>query len=458
MTAINIALHASRRRIFLDQMAGGAALIPTAVPRMRSRDTDYRFRPDSDFYYLTGFKEPGAALLLLPEGGPGPLASHHVVAFVQPKDPHAEVWHGRRLGADAAPAILGVDAAYPIDQLEEVLARYLTGVPQLYYGLGTYPEHDAMVLRLLPQLGNRHVQPPGSFIAPATILHEMRLRKDPTEARAMRRAAAITAEGYREAIAAIRPGGMEYEVEAALTHAYRRLGGDGHAYNPIVAGGDNATILHYNENDMPLCDGDLILIDSGAEYDYYACDITRTYPINGRFSPAQRAIYELVLEAQRESLTLMKVGHHVKSYHERAIEVLTAGLVRLGLLKGEPAELIAKESFKQFYMHGTGHYLGLDTHDVGRYKNAATKDNRSDGQWRALEPGMVLTCEPGLYIAKGTPGIDPAFYGIGVRIEDDVLITETGQEILTAEVAKDVAAIEAQFSAVAHGQLTGNRT
>jgi Xaa-Pro aminopeptidase len=432
-------LHAVRRKRFMDQLGGAAALIPTHPERIRSRDTDHRFRPDSDFYYLTGFKEPGALLLLMP-GHP----KHEVVLFLRPRDPHAEVWHGRRLGVERAPEALGVDAAFSIDELEPKLQQLLTGVESLYYQLGLDRDRDDMVLRLLPKLGNRHVQPPQAVLSPSAILHEMRLHKDPTELALMRKAAAITAEGYQAALAAIRPGGWEYEVQAALEGTYRRLGGDGPAYNSIVAAGDNATILHYNENDMALRAGELILIDSGAEYGYYACDVTRTYPINGRFTDAQRAVYEVVLKAQLAAIEEVRLGNHVKSYHLKAVEVLTQGMVELGLLKGASVEaLIADESYRKFYMHGTGHYLGLDTHDVGRYKPT------NDGDWRPMEAGMVVTVEPGLYIAADTEGVDPAFRGIGVRIEDDILVTPTGNENLTQAIAKAVADVEAALARAA---------
>ena len=438
MPALDIALYAARRQRFMDAMAGGGALILTAPTRVRSRDTDHTFRPDSDFYWLTGFREHGAALLLLPDRAGGP-ADPRVVAFVLPKDPHLETWHGRRLGVEAAPAALGVDAAHSLDELEQVLPRYLTGVPRLFYGLGTWPEQDALVLRVLPRLGNRHVQPPAHVVAPGEILHELRLHKDETERGLMRRAAAVTAEGYRAAVAAIRPGAWEYEVQAALEGTYRRLGGDGPAYGSIVAAGENATILHYTENDQPLRDGELLLIDSGAEFGFYACDVTRTYPINGRFTAAQRAVYDLVLKAQVEAIERVRTGEHVKGYHEHAVRVLTAGMVDLGWLTGDVDQLIETEAYKRFYMHGTGHYLGLDTHDVGRYKHGEA--------WRAMEPGMVVTVEPGLYVAPGTEGVDPAFWGIGIRIEDDVLVLEGGRnEVLTAAIPKAADEVEALVS------------
>lgn len=431
MATIDVALHARRRERFMAAMAGGGALFLAAPPRIRTRDTDHRYRPDSDFFYLTGFREQGAALLLVPDH-----PEHRVVAFVQPKDPHMETWHGRRLGVEAAPAALGVDAAYAIDELEAVLPRYLTGAPRLYAQLGVWREHDDLVMRLLPRLGNRHTMPPEAVVATGSIVHEMRLVKDAVEIAQMRRAADITAVGYAEAATVIRPGGWEYEVQAALEHAYRRLGGGDSAYNAIVAAGENAIILHYHDNDCALNEGDLLLIDSGAEFGHYACDVSRTYPVSGRFTAAQRAVYDLVLRAQREAIDLVRVGQHVKGYHEHAVRVLTAGMVDLGWLHGDVEHLIETEAYKRFYMHGTGHYLGLDTHDVGRYK--------LDEAWRPIEAGMVFTVEPGLYVPPGSSGVDPAFWGIGVRIEDDILVNESGlPENLTAAIPKAPDEVEA---------------
>ncbi|MEB3284928.1 MAG: aminopeptidase P N-terminal domain-containing protein [Candidatus Sericytochromatia bacterium] len=430
MSLLNLPLYAERRRRFMAAMEGGGAIFLAPPARVRSRDTDHAYRPDSDFFYLTGFREQGAALLLVPDH-----PEHQVIAFVQPKDAHMETWHGRRLGVDAAPVHLGVDAAYPIDEIERILPKYLVGVPKLYCQLGVWKEHDELLLRLLPRLGNRHTSPPDALIATGRLIHEMRLRKDATEISLMRQAAAITATAYQDALRFIRPGHFEYEVQAALENAYRRLGGEGPAYHPIVAGGENATILHYNENDAPLQAGDLLLIDSGAEYQYYACDVTRTYPIGGTFSEAQRRVYDLVLRAEKEAIEKVRVGEHVKGYHEHAVRVLTAGMVELGWLHGSVDQLIETEAYKRFYMHGTGHYLGLDTHDVGRYK--------INDQWRAIEPGMVVTVEPGLYVPHGTPGVDPIFWGIGIRIEDDILVGDDGApDNLTSAIPKEAVAIE----------------
>ncbi|MEB3197298.1 MAG: aminopeptidase P N-terminal domain-containing protein [Candidatus Sericytochromatia bacterium] len=441
MPAAEPSLYARRRANFMKEMKNGAALFFNAPPRIRSRDTDHRYRPDSDFFYLTGFREAGSALLLLP-GHP----EHQSVLFVQPRNPELETWHGRRLGVEAAPAALQVDQAYSFDDLEQVLQKYLTGVPTLYFQLGTWREHDEIVLRLLPRLGNRHVHPPETLVSPGAIVHEMRLRKDASEIALMKRAAEVTAVGYQEALAHIRPGGWEYEVQAALEFAYRRLGGEGSAYTPIVAAGDNATILHYNENDQPLQDGQLLLIDSGAEFGYYACDVSRTYPVGGRFSQAQRAVYELVLKAQTEAIAWVRVGEHVKAYHEHAVRVLTAGMVELGWLTGDLEELIQREAYKRFYMHGTGHYLGLDTHDVGPY--------RLEEDWRPIEPGMVFTVEPGLYVPHGMPGIDPAFWGIGVRIEDDIWVDQAGcPHNLTAAIPKSVDEVEGALQGTRSGVL-----
>ncbi len=429
-------IYQTRRASLMQWMNGGAALIGTAPVRIRSRDTDYRYRPDSDFYYLTGFREPHAWLLLLPDH-----PTHQSVLFLQARDPLAETWHGRRLGVERAPSVLGVDAAYPIDELDQVLPNLLRGHSRLYYHFGQYAEADQSVLKWLPNLANRVTVAPGEIISPQIRLHEMRLHKEAVELDAMRQAAAITAKGYEAALKAIGPGAREYEVEAALTGTYRRLGAEGHAYQPIVASGDNAVILHYNDNERQMRAGDLILIDSGAEYGYYACDISRTYPVSGRFSAAQKAVYQLVLNAQKAAIEKMRLGEHVKGYHEEAVRVLTYGMVDLGLLKGDPESLIQNDAYKAFYMHGTGHYLGLDTHDVGHYRLVDARGQQT-AAWRPMREGMVLTCEPGLYIPEGADGIDSAFHGIGVRIEDDILITALGPVNLTADVPKEIDDIE----------------
>lgn len=413
-------------------MGQGVAVLPSAPLAHRTADQDFGYRQDSDFYYLTGFKEPESVLVLAPHH-----PEHRVILFVRPRDKEREIWDGRRAGTEGALTQYGADAAYTIDQLEEVLPRYLDDQSTLFFHIGRAPEWDERILGLVKSYRTKTrsgVTGPTTISDPAAILHEMRLFKSPEEADLMRRSAEIAAEAHVQAMRETRPGMMEYEIQAAIEYVFKRRGAMGPAYGSIVGGGDNGCILHYGENDARLRDGDLLLIDAGAEYELYASDITRTFPVNGRFSPAQREVYELVLESQLEAIRLCRPGVGFQDVHERAVEVLTAGLVRLGILKGEVSDLIQSEAYKAFYMHKTGHWLGLDVHDVGRYK--------VEGAWRLLEPGMVTTVEPGLYIAHGTEGVDPAYWGIGIRIEDDVLITETGCEVLTAGVPKEVDEIE----------------
>lgn len=429
-------VYAARRAQVLAALGPDQAMLVFGNPeQVRSRDTDYGYRPSSDLFYLTGFSEPGTCLLLRPSQDQA-----QSVLFLRPRDPERETWDGRRLGVEAAPATLGVDAAFPIGELEAQLKPCLGGIERLHYAFGAYPEQDAKVMAWIPRLGSRDVSAPTELVHAGVLLHEMRLRKDPSEVAWMRHAAAITTQAYAEAVQAIRPGGNECEVQAALEGAYKRLGGNGSAYHPIVAGGVNACILHYNENDQALEAGSLLLIDSGAEAGWYACDVSRTYPVGGRFSPAQREVYGWVLKAQKAACDAVRPGQHVKAYHEVAVRVLTEGLVAMGVLAGEVEALIQAEAHKPFYMHGTGHFLGLDTHDVGRYKR------RNSEPWRSLEPGMVLTVEPGLYFTPGLPGVPERLAGIGVRIEDDLLVTEDGHENLTEGIPKEIDEVEALFA------------
>lgn len=429
-------VYAARRAKVLGSLKPNEAMILFANPeQVRSRDTCYGYRPSSDLFYLTGFSEPGACLVLRPgEGGP------QATLFVRPRDPERETWDGKRLGVEAAPAALGVDQAFPIEELEGRWKALLSGVERLHHAYGHEPELDAKVLAWLGRLGTRDLLPPSELVHAGVILHEMRLHKEPIELAWMRHAAAITTEAYAQALQAIRPGGHEHEVQAALEGCYRRLGGDGPAYGSIVAGGKDACILHYTENGKALEAGSLLLIDSGAEAGWYACDVSRTYPVGGRFSPAQRAVYAWVLKAQKAACEAVRPGQHVKAYHEVAVRILTEGLVDLGVLQGPVDELVASEAYKPYYMHGTGHYLGLDTHDVGRYRT------HNGGPWRAMEPGMVVTVEPGLYFNPELPGIPPELAGIGVRIEDDLVVTAEGHENLTSAIPKEIAEVEAALA------------
>jgi Xaa-Pro aminopeptidase len=426
-------LHQARRGAFMHRLGDAAALLPAGTPPVRSRTTHYTFRPDSDFYYLTGFAEPEAVLLLLP-GGEGP----HSVLFLRERDGRAEAWDGPRLGVEAAPAALGVDQAHPITELATRLPGLLAGRTTLCYPLGDHPDTDALVLGLVGPGGNRRDATLATVTHPRALLHPMRVTKDADELAWMRRAAEATAAGYRSALSRMRPGMSERAVRAAFEEAFYTHGAEGPAYEPIVASGERATVLHAPATDRLLGAGELVLLDVGAEVGFYACDVTRTVPVSGRFSPVQRAVYDVVLEAQAAAIAGMRPGEPIDAYHQRAQAVLTAGLVRLGVLAGDPQGLLAEGAQKPFTVHHTGHFLGLDTHDVGAYTH--------DGAPRPLEAGMVLTVEPGLYFPVGMPGLDPALWGFGVRIEDDVLITESGHEVLTAAIPKTAADLEAAMA------------
>lgn len=409
------------------------AIVSSARESTRSNDTHYRFRQDSDFYYLTGFDEPEAIAVIAP-GHP----EHPYMLFVRPRDPEREIWDGRRAGVEGAKEQYGADAAFPIAEFDEKLNDLLSGANNLYYRIGNgHVELDETIIshiRRMRSMMRRGVQPPEAIIDTGSILHEMRLIKDAEEIELMQRAADIAAEGHREAMKTARPGMMEYEIEALIEYTFRRNGASAPAYASIIGGGANATVLHYINNDAPLRDGDLLLIDAGAEYRGYASDITRTFPINGRFTEAQREIYELVLESQVACIEMSRPGVRIDELHQRSVEILTEGMVRLGLLKGAPEKLIEEEKYKQFYMHRLGHFLGMDVHDVGRYH---VRDES-----RRVEPGMVMTIEPGLYISPDTKDIPEKYLGIGVRIEDDILVTEDGHRVLSSKAPKQVEEIE----------------
>jgi Xaa-Pro aminopeptidase len=409
------------------------AIISSARETTRSNDTHYRFRQDSDFYYLTGFEEPEAIAVIAPGH-----KEHPYMLFVRPRDPEREIWDGRRAGVEGAREQYGADAAFPVAEFDEKLGDLLSGVSNLYYRIGNgNAELDETLIsqiRRMRAMGRKGVHPPQAIIDTGSILHEMRLIKSDEEIELMQRAADIAAEGHREAMKAARPGMMEYEIEALIEYNFRRNGAAAPAYTSIIGGGANATILHYINNDGELRDGDLLLIDAGAEYRGYASDITRTFPVNGRFTEAQREIYELVLEAQMACIEISRPGVSIDELHQRSVQILTEGMVRLGLLKGDPLKLIEEEKYKQFYMHRLGHFLGLDVHDVGRY-------HISD-ESRRVEPGMVMTIEPGLYISPDTKDIPKKYLGIGVRIEDDVLVTSEGHRVLSSKAPKQVEEIE----------------
>lgn len=408
------------------------AIIPAAREATRSNDTQYRFRQDSDFYYLTGFEEPEAIAVVAPG------SKHNYTLFVRPRDPEQEIWVGRRAGVEGAKSEFGAQESFPIAEFETKLQDILDGAEKLYYRLGAYTDLDNTIIRTIAQmraLNRKPIHPPRTIIDPATIVHEMRVLKSPEEIELMQRAADIAAEAHVEAMRAVKPGMKEYEVEALIEQIFRRQGASGPSYTSIVGAGANATVLHYINNDGELRDGELLLVDAGAEYKGYASDITRTFPINGRYTKAQREIYDLVLETQVACVEMVRPGVTHDEIKAHSVEMLTEGMVKLGLLKGKPADLIKEEKYKQFYMHGLGHLLGIDVHDVGIYYY--------DKQSRALEPGVVMTVEPGIYVAPDTKDIPEQYLGIGVRIEDDVLCTANGPRVLTTKVPKQADEIEA---------------
>ena len=404
------------------------AIIPSAREATRSNDTHYRFRQDSDFFYLTGFEEPQSIAV---------IKSNHYTLFVRPRDPEREIWDGRRAGVDGAKSEFGADESFPISEFDERLQDALDGAEVLYYRLGVNRELDDSIIgqiSLMRSVNRKPVHPPQTIVDPATIVHEMRVLKSSDEVELMQRAADIAAEAHCEAMKAARPGMQEYEIEALIERVFRQRGSAAPAYTSIVGAGANATVLHYINNDGELRDGDLLLVDAGAEYKGYASDITRTYPINGKFTKPQRDIYDLVLKTQMECVEMVRPGTTHDQLKQHSIKVITEGLVELGLLQGKPEELIKEKKHEQFYMHGLGHMLGIDVHDVGRYYYGKES--------RALEAGVVMTVEPGIYISPDTKNVPAEYLGIGVRIEDDVLCTDNGPRVLTDKVPKLAEEIE----------------
>jgi Xaa-Pro aminopeptidase len=426
-----------RRKKLMDMMGDESiAIIPTASVYIRNRDVEYPFRPDSDFCYLTGYPEPEAVAVLIPD-------RHHgeYVLFCRENDPVMETWNGRRAGLDGAIECYGADDAFPIGDMDEILPGLLEDRQRIFYTMGNNSMFDQRVLGWVNQVRKRArtgVNAPDEFISPNHLLHEMRLYKSRAEIAAMRKAAKISAAAHRRAMQMCRPGMMEYQIEAELKYTFMKLGAQETAYPPIVGGGANSCILHYTENNQVLNDGDVLLIDAGSEYNGYASDISRTFPVNGKFSSAQREVYELVLKAQSAAIGKIKPGNHWNEPHEAAIEVLTAGMVEFGILKGRLRQLIKDQAYTKYYMHRTGHWLGMDVHDVGDYK--------VEGEWRTFEPGMVMTVEPGIYLPASSKGLAKKWRNIGIRIEDDVLVTRTGNDILSKDAPKSVEEIEAMMA------------
>ncbi len=432
---------ARRRKHLMQGMGDGTiAILPTAPTQFRNRDSEYHYRPDSDFYYLTGFSEPEAVIVLKPGREHG-----EYILFCRERDAKSEIWVGSRAGQEGAVEQYGADDSFPIDDMDDILPGLLEGVDRVFYTMGDHSDFDKRVIDWVNHLHKQSrsgVHTPGEFIALDHLLHDLRLIKSSFELKAMRKAASISAKAHCRAMRICKPGMHEYQIEAELIHSFMHDGARFPAYSSIVGGGANACVLHYVDNKDKLKNGDLLLIDAGAEYDYYAADISRTFPINGKFSRAQRELYQVVLDAQLAAIEQVKPGNHWNDPHETAVRVITEGLIRLGILTGKLETLIEKEKYKTFYMHRTGHWLGMDVHDVGDYK--------IDDEWRQLEAGMVLTVEPGLYIPANSQDVDEKWWDIGIRIEDDVLVTKTGHEVLSAGVPKDIDGIEYMMS-VAHG-------
>lgn len=434
--------YAARRAELMRRIgADGVAIVPAAHEHVRARDTHHRFRQDADFAYLTGFNEPDAVAVIAPGRKDEKDQPAEFVLFVRPRNAEREIWDGRRFGPEGAVALFGAQQAFSVDQLASELPKLLSGRETVHYTLGEDPALDTTVINVVRDIravARRGSAAPNRFEALENTLHEQRLLKRPSEIELQRTACAISAAAHVRAMRATKPGRNEWEIAAEIAAEFT-LKDCEPGYGTICGGGDNACILHYTENNQTLKDGELLLIDAGAEYRGFTGDITRTFPINGTFTAAQKAVYEVVLAANKAAIATLVVGESVGKPHEVSTRVLTEGMVKLGLLSGDVETLIQEGKQKQFFMHGTGHWLGMDVHDVGRYK--------LQGQYRRFEAGMVMTVEPGIYVAHGTPDVPSEFWGIGIRIEDDVLVTESGPEVLTTGVPKEVADIEALMRA-----------
>jgi Xaa-Pro aminopeptidase len=409
---------------------GGIVILPAAPVRMRSRDVEYRFRQDSDFYYLTGFAEPDAVAVLVPGRDSGEF-----LLFCRDRNPDKELWDGKRAGPDGAMRDFAADDAFPIDDIDDILPGIMESCSRVYYTMGQYSEFDTRIAEWINSLRLRElrgVHTPQEFVALDHLLHDMRLYKSRAEITAMRKSANVAVKGHQAAMSAVRPGVYEYEIEAEFANEFRRNDA-WMSYSPIVAGGANSCTLHYVENRDKLVDGDLLLIDAGCEMDYYASDITRTIPVSGKFSPEQRAVYEIVYEAQLAAIEKTCKGNHWNEPHDAAVKVITQGLKDIGLLKGTLKSLIKDGAYRDYFMHRTGHWLGIDVHDVGDYKVG--------DEWRFLESGMVTTVEPGIYIPAGSKAAK-RWHNIGIRIEDDVAVTSNGPDVLSKGLAKDPDDIE----------------
>ena len=425
-------MHENRRKAFMKKIAGGVAIFPSALQAMRTHSTEYRYRQDANFYYLTGFEEPEAVCVIAPDH-----PEHQYVLFVRPRAPEQEVWTGKRAGVEGAKDRFGADEAYPIEEFDEKITQYIGKAEKLYYAFGADEAFNYKIIQLLKGYRRHRLREgtgPTTLIDPTDLLAEMRLMKDETELKLIRKAVDISIEAHMAAMQAVRPGMYEYELESLIDSIYRKNGGTGPAFLTIVAKGANATTLHYTTNDCQIDDGDLVLIDAGCEYQYYCGDITRTFPANGKFTQAQRAVYQSVLDVQCEIIDSIRPGLSIGESAQKAVELLTEAMLKLGLLVGEKEKIIEEKEYRKFYMHSVGHMLGVEVHDV-----AKTRDGED---YKTFQPGMVMTVEPGLYIDPDSANVPPEYLGIGVRIEDNILVTESGCEVLTAAVPKTIDEIE----------------
>lgn len=422
-----------RTRLMADMEPDSIAIIPSANEIIRNNDVHYPFRQDSDFYYLTGFNEPDAVAVLAPGREHG-----EYILFCRDRDPKRELWDGYRAGPEGAIAGYNADDAFPTCDIDDILPGLIEGKSRVYYAMGRHKQFDAQVMNWVNSIranARQGAHPPGEFIDLDHLLHDLRLYKSAAEVKVMKEAGRVSAEAHKRAMRYVSAGMYEYELEAEIMHEFARNGARLSAYSSIVGGGKNACILHYIDNNQKLKKDDLVLIDAGCELDYYAADITRTFPVSGRFTEAQKTIYNIVLEAQIAAIDAIKLGNHWNDPHDETVRVISQGLIDLGLIRGTLADVIENESYKKYYMHRAGHWLGMDVHDVGDYKVA--------DQWREFEVGMALTVEPGIYIPFDDESVPEAYRGIGVRIEDDVVLTKKGSVVLTADVPKTVDAIEA---------------
>ena len=428
------AIDFSSRRKKLSELVLDDSVILLCSSNIKSRnsDSDYPFRQDSNFYYLSGFNEPESIIVIRPSA-----KKRKYVIFCRDRDPLREQWDGFRSGQDGAREVYGADEAYSISLINEIMPELLEGSKNIYYSMSSPCGLDKRIniwvdqIRLNTRAG---AEPPQNLLSLDSIIHEMRLLKSDEEIEVMKQAAEITTEAHIRAMKAVKPGMFEYQLEAEYLYAFNKNGARAPAYNSIVGGGNNACILHYVENNSELKDGDMVLVDAGCEYKYYASDVTRTFPVNGSFTEEQKQIYSVVLEAHKQSMDQLKPGNKWNLAHEKSVEVIVEGLIELGIIKGSKQEAIDTGEYSKYYMHRIGHWLGMDVHDVGSYKQ--------DGDWRDLEPGMVMTIEPGIYILDSLEGVEDKWKGIGVRIEDDVLVTQEGFEVLTPDIPRSIEEVE----------------